>query len=253
MAGRAHVLREAESSAVTASYQDNVHITQRLAQAAEAAGIPHFVFISSVAAAADRSEVPIDCQVAARPRTMHGRCKLEAEQVLSANFTGRTSVLRPPMIYGEGMRGNPLRIMSLVARGWPIPLGGLTNRRSILYAGNAAAAVLSVMQSACSSLTSYVTDDVLVSTSTLVAEMGLALGRPARLWPCPTALLRGAGRVAGWLPPSIPWPLNEAGVNGLVDSLVLDDAELRARTAYQPPFSLQQGLARTARWFTSTR
>ncbi len=140
LAARTHVLRETATDPLAEYRNINVAGTERLARSAAAGGVRRLVFVSSVKVNGERTEErPFTEDGAPRPDDAYGVSKWEAEQALSriAAETGlEVVVLRPPLVYGPGVKGNFLRLMNLVARGVPLPFGAVDNRRSFIYTGN---------------------------------------------------------------------------------------------------------------------
>jgi nucleoside-diphosphate-sugar epimerase len=194
----------------------NVEGTLRAAESAANAGVRRFVYLSSVKARERDDE--------------YGRAKLAAERALQAMKSHMEIViLRPPLVYGPGVRANFLALMRAIARGWPLPFASIENRRSLVYVGNLCDAVAACVASAgAAGKTFYVADGAPLSTPALCRAIGDALGRPARLFRFPPRLL----------------PFDK-----LRDSLVVDDAPLRAELGWKPPFSLAEGLSATAAWY----
>lgn len=238
LAARAHVLRDMSSDVYALYRATNTLGALRLAEAAAAAGVRRFVFLSSVRVHGERSSgAPFTESSPLAATDPYGRSKAEAERGLS-EIAARTGlevvVLRPPLVYGPGARGNFARLVRLVARGIPLPLGAVRNRRSLIYVGNLSDAIARTLDhKAAASETFMVSDGEDVSTCELVCRIALALGKPARLVPVPVGLLRLAGTVLG----------RPDDVARLVDDLVVDTARIRARLAWRPPFTLDQGLA----------
>jgi nucleoside-diphosphate-sugar epimerase len=167
------VLRETATDPLAKYRQVNVSGTERLARSAAAGGVRRLVFVSSVKVNGERTEErPFTEDGAPRPEDAYGVSKWEAEQALSriAAETGlEVVVLRPPLVYGPGVKGNFLRIMSLVARGMPLPLGAIDNRRSFIYAGNLAGAIVQALDAPQATGRTYlVSDGEDVSTPELV-------------------------------------------------------------------------------------
>jgi nucleoside-diphosphate-sugar epimerase len=188
-----------------------------------------------------------------RPVDPYGVSKLEAEQVardVAARRGLQTTVLRFPLVYGPGVRGNMLSLFQLVNRGVPLPLGRVRNRRSMLFVGNLAAAITAVLGAPATGFrVFFVADGTDVSTPELVRLIGAALGRKARLLPVPVVMFRAAGRVGDVLSRMAPLPLTSAAVDRLLGSLPVDASALGRTTGFRPPFSVEQGLRRTADWF----
>ncbi len=199
-------------------WEVNVEGTLRAAQSAANAGVRRFVYLSSVKARERDDE--------------YGRAKLAAERALEELKPHmQIVILRPPLVYGPGVRANFLALMRAIARGWPLPLASIRNRRSLVYVGNLCDAVAACLESAgAAGKTFYIADGEPLSTPALCRAIGSALGRPARLFPFPPKLL----------------PFDK-----LTGSLVVDDAPLRADLGWKPPFSFDEGLSATAAWYRS--
>lgn len=248
LAARVHVMDDTSADPLDAFRRVNVEGTRNVARAAADAGCRALVHASSVKAVGEGSEAAWTEDVQPRPADPYGVSKLESEGAVRDVAAGgglAAGILRLPLVYGPGMRANMLRLFGLVDRGVPLPLGAVANRRSLLYAGNAAAAVLALLERPAGCETYFVSDGPALSTPALVREIAAALGRPARLLPVPPALFRAAGRV-GDLVPGVP--VTSAAVSRLLGSLEVDDARLR-RAGYHPPFTVQDGLRETVRWY----
>jgi nucleoside-diphosphate-sugar epimerase len=234
-----------------AAFHDaNVHSTEALLAGCARAGVRRFVLVSSVAAVAQTSTGPLRADAAPRPVGQYGRSKLEAERrVRDSAGTGiAVAIVRPPMIYGEGMRGNPLRLFALVARGLPLPFGSIRNRRSFAYVGNVVEALrVAADAAAADAPVFFVSDGHDLSTPEFVRLVAASLGRPARLMPFPPAMLRLGGALADAVPGA---PVGRDAIAGLTDSLTLDIAPLVA-AGYRPPSTVEEGMRKSAAWFLS--
>jgi UDP-N-acetyl-alpha-D-quinovosamine dehydrogenase len=232
-AARVHVLRETSPDPLGDFRRANVVASRRLAEQALAAGVRRFVFISSIGAAVAEGE-----RQAAQPYQLS---KLEAEEALQAVLGGSDMILvmlRPPLIYGPGAPGNFARLARLIRRGCPLPLASLGDPRSQLFVGNLASAVEAALEAAASPPTALaLSDGDDLSAAQLARAIGLAAGRPARLLPCPPALLRLAGRLLG----------REAAVEALTGSLTIDNAAIYKALSWTPAYSVEQGLKATFR------
>ena len=170
----------------------NIDATLRLAEAAARARVRRLVFVSSAKAGNGNEDGASD---------PYSRSKAEAERLLgeASRHAGLESVIvRPPLVYGPRVRANFLRLMRLVDSGMPLPLASVANQRSLLFVGNLADALSACIghpRAAGQAFT--VSDGEDVSTPELVRRIARALGRPARLFPFPVALLRLAGKFAG--------------------------------------------------------
>lgn len=256
-AGRAHVLREVAVDPLAAFREANVASTARLARAAARAGVRRFILISSVAVHGDEGNGRLDERTPVHPRTPYGVSRKEAEDAATA--AGRESAmevvsLRLPMVYGPGMKGNPLRLFDLVWSGLPLPLGAVRNERSMLYVGNLVAAVgsLASIGTMATPVTTFLAADRdPVSTPALVREIAEALGVRTRLVPVPLSWLR-ATAAAGNALLGERFPLSPDTLERLSGSLVVDALPL-ARLVGAVPFSRQEGIVAAARWYRDQR
>jgi len=177
------------------------------------------------------------------PQDPYGISKWEAEQVLHrvAAETGLEIVIvRPPLVYGPRVKGNFAQMLQVLQRGIPLPLASVHNRRSLIYLGNLVdALLLCAMHPAAAGRTYLVSDGEDISTPELLRRLGMALGRPARLFPFPPSLLMGAAKLLD----------RRAQAERLLGSLRIDSSRIRRELGWQPPFTLQQGLQCTAEWY----
>jgi nucleoside-diphosphate-sugar epimerase len=231
----------------------NVRGTQRVAEEAAGAGVSHFIFLSSIAAVGTGGGQIIDEHTDPHPITRYGESKLRAESELfrvAATTSMVASVLRPPMVYGPGMKGNPLRLFRALDRRLPLPLAGARNHRSSLFVDNLVAGICCLAR--CTPTTSgvyHIADREIVSTEAFARACANALGVHALLLPSPYALLRVAGRLGERLPLVAKVGLTTAFAESIGGSLVLDTSRLERETGFVPPYSQHEGLAATARWF----
>ena len=232
-AARVHVLRESTADPLVAFRRINVAASRRLAEQAAAAGVRRFVFVSSIKAA----EAEADHAKAAP----YDISKLEAESALRG-ITGSSDMvrvmLRPPLIYGPGVGGNFALLARQIEAGRPLPLAGIDNRRSLLFVGNMATAVEAAL--ACDHSPPgplALADGEDLSTPELARRIGLACGRPARLFHFPAGLLRLLGRLLG----------RGRALAALTGSLTVDNARITETLGWSPSYSVDEGLAITFR------
>jgi nucleoside-diphosphate-sugar epimerase len=204
----------------------NVEGSARAAELAAAAGVRRFVYLSSV-----KAENPA-------PSDRYGAAKAAAEREV-ARVAARTGlqvvVLRPPLVYGPGVRANFLRLVQAIDRRLPLPFAAIDNRRSLVSVENLCDAIACCLSAdAPDGRTFFVTDGAPVSTPQLCREIGAALGRPARLFSFPSRLLE-------LLP----------GMTRLTRSLAVDDSAIRRELDWTAPQTLEQGLRATADWYRS--
>jgi nucleoside-diphosphate-sugar epimerase len=211
----------------------NVDATRRIGTAAAKLRVG-LVFLSSVKVHGEESgEVPLVETSPLAPRDAYGNSKVAAEAVLRGIPGLGLTVLRPPLVYGPGVKANFLALMRAVARGWPLPFAGLANRRSLIYVGNLADAILCCLELApAESRTYLVSDGAAVSTTQLCESLSAALRCRARLFRFPATLLE-------YVPP----------LRRLTRSLEVDDGAIRRELGWRPPYSFEEGLRATADWY----
>lgn len=246
LAARAHVLRESTADSLAEYRRVNVAGTRVLAEQAARAGVQRLVFLSSVKVHGEESpDRPFTERDLPHPADAYGVSKWEAERALRAieRETGlEVVVLRPPLVYGPGVRGNFLRLLRLIARGVPLPLASVRNRRSLIYVGNLADAILAACAAPQAAGGTYlVSDGEAISTPDLARAIARALGVASRLFALPPRLLEIAARTAG----------RGEEARRLLGSLEVDAALIGRELGFVPRYGLAQGLAETARWFRS--
>jgi nucleoside-diphosphate-sugar epimerase len=247
LAGRAHVMREASIDPEAAFHRANVDATQHLAQQAARAGVRRLVFLSSVKVNGERtSDRPFTEGDPPAPEDAYGRSKWAAERVLGeiALATGlEVVVIRPPLVYGPGVKGNFLRLLKLADKAVPLPLARVRNGRSLVSVWNLCSLIeVSISHPAAAGETFLVSDQQDLSTPDLIRALSEDLGRPSRLFPVPPALIRGAGRLLS----------RAALVARLLDSLRVDSTKATRLLGWRPAVSVGEGLRRTATLYAET-
>jgi nucleoside-diphosphate-sugar epimerase len=245
LAARTHVTKESGRGSLVAYRRANVDVTQRLAEAAAASGVRRFVFVSSIKVNGETSpQSAFSERAIPAPLDAYGTTKWEAERALhriAVNTGLEIVILRPPLVYGPGVKGNFLRLLSAVQRGLPLPFGAVRNRRSMIYVENLASAiVLCLSRPEAANQTFLVSDGEDVSTPQLIRRMAQALGVPPRLLPIPPMILDAASPL-----------FQTAAVDRLIGSLYLDIAKIRKILGWCPVCTLDLGLRRTAEWYRS--
>jgi UDP-glucose 4-epimerase len=239
LAARVHVVRESAQNTLALYREINTRGTLNLARQAAQAGVKRFVFISTIKVNGEGRDEPYREIDEPAPMDAYALSKWEAEQGLRriAQETGmEVVILRPPLVYGPGVKANFLRLLRMVERGWPLPLGSIRNRRSLLYLGNFVDAIrLCVEHPAAAGQTFLLDDGEAISTPDLICAMGLAMGRPVHLLAAPVWVLKFVGALLG----------KREVVARLTGSLYVDSSAIRLRLGWTPPFSMEAGLAAT--------
>lgn len=215
----------------------NVGATESLARMA-ARHDAHFVFASTAKVLGEAGEW--DDAASPAPADAYAESKLAAEASLHALNGLRFTILRPPLVYGPGVKGNFLRLLRWADSGWPLPLGSLDNPRSLLYVENLAAAIATLLHSPTAlGQTWLISDGEAPSVTTLFRTLAAALGRPARLLPFPARTMRRVGALFG--------------MGGLATRLtghfVIHDREIRQRLGWLPSHTFTAGARATAAWY----
>ncbi len=219
----------------------NVEATGRLAENAARHGIKRFVYLSSAKIYGEESGEPLNESTPPAPASPYARSKWQAEQTLR-EFKDRLAivVLRPPLVYGPQARGNFRLLLALVRRGMPLPFAMVRNRRSFLYIDNLIDAIHHCLHHpAAANQTYVVSDNRDCSLPRLLELLATAMGRPARLWPVPPALLNAMGLLTG----------RRDQLRRLTGSLFLDTAKIRTDLSWRPPVSFEDAIRHTAAWY----
>lgn len=244
LAARVHRMNERDVHALAAYRNINTQGTRRLAQAAAKAGVHRLVFLSTAKVLGEFSPATgFDDRSTPAPIDPYSISKWEAEQALHdvSRTTGlEVCILRPPLVYGPGVGANFGRLLRWVDRGYPLPLGAIDNRRSLIGLENLidAVAVCTTHPNAANS-TFLVSDNETVSTPQLVRLLADLLHKPARLIPTPTMVLRLLGRIAE----------RSAEIDRLTGDFSIINSGIRATLEWQPPLTLRGGLEQTVTWY----
>jgi nucleoside-diphosphate-sugar epimerase len=244
LVARTHVLNEQGHEAEALYKAANVDVLSGLAEAAARAGVKRLVFVSSIKVNGEATYGrPFAADDEPAPEDAYGRSKTAAEQRLreiAAQGGMEFVILRPPLMYGLGVRGNMARLFSFVDRGLPLPLASIRNARDILSVGAFADLIVAaVAKPGARNRIFLACDGTPVSTPALVEAIAAALGRKARLVPFPVSMLTLAGSLTG----------RQSEVERLIGDLEIDDGPTRTDLGWKPRLGMAEALAETARWF----
>lgn len=239
-AARAHIMKDEAPDPLAEYRKVNVEGTLSLARQAADAGVSRFIYISSIKVNGEQTRhgTPFTADALPAPEDPYGVSKLEAETGLYeiASETGMAIVIiRPPLVYGPGVKGNFASMIRLVEKGLPLPLGAVHNKRSLVALDNLVDLIITCIDHPAGTNQVFLASDGQdISTTELLRGIGQAMGKPARLVPVPTGMLMfGAGLLG-----------KKDVVQRLVSSLQVDISKARDLLGWEPPVSMEEGLRR---------
>lgn len=248
LAARVHVMNEQANDPLQAFRKVNVAGTLNLAKQAAQAGVKRFIFISSIKVNGESTVLgkPFHADDAPMPIDAYGISKHEAEKALRqlASETGmEVVIIRPPLVYGAGVKANFYSMMRWLDRGVPLPLGAIYNQRSLVALDNLVDLIITCIQHpAAANQTFLVSDGEDLSTSELLRRMAIALGKSVRLLSIPVWLLQFAANLLG----------KKAVAQRLCGSLQLDISKTQQILNWTPPISVTEALQQTAQYYRSS-
>lgn len=240
LAGRAHIPRDETVETFEAV---NTEGTLRLARQAVAAGVRRFIFASTVKVHGEGRSTAYVEEDLPMPADRYAQSKWRAEQGLieiGAQSGMEMVILRPPLIYGPGVRGNIWELVRLVDRGLPLPLNSIHNRRSLLSVANLASAIATALtHRAAVGRTFLLSDQRDFSTPEIIREIATAIDRAPVLFRMPTFLLEGVAMIMG----------RRDTYRRLASSLFVDSGHISNELGWRPPFPPKQGFAAMGAWY----
>jgi nucleoside-diphosphate-sugar epimerase len=238
-AGKAHSMNENKNQEIYRLV--NTEGTRRLAEYAVKAGVKRFVFLSSIKVNGEKTdniESKFSNNNLPNPQDAYSISKLEAEKILrdiSAKTDLEVVIVRLPLVYGYGAKGNLKSLIQLVNFGIPLPFSLINNRRSLIGIDNLIDLLISCIDHPeAKGKTFLVSDDEDLSTPDLINYIASAMGRSARLFPLPIPLLKFLGFCIG----------RSNQINRLIESLQSDIEQTRKTLNWSPPVSVQEGIRR---------
>ncbi len=241
LAGRAHVLRETSEEPRAEFWKSNVDVTRLAARASMSSGVRRFVFVSS-AGVLGASSPPggFGDDSPPNPHDDYTASKLEAENCLKAelNHTMELVIVRPPLIYGPGAKGNFMRLMRLALKGWPLPIGSFRAQRSMIGIRNMMDFIAVVATDRQVPPGTFLcADQETISIAELFSQVSRLAGHAPWLAPVPAVLIRSLLALTG----------RRSDIVRLTDPFVLRPTLARSQFGWMPPYKLQDELRRTVR------
>ncbi len=244
-AARVHVMKETSEDALQEFRKINVQGTLRLAKHAAASGVKRFVFVSSIKVNGEKTDrdKPFTADDVPVPADPYALSKFEAEEQLRflSQETGmEVVIIRPPLVYGPGVKANFLNMLRWIHRGLPLPLGSIDNRRSLVSIGNLVDLLVTCIDHpAAAGNTFLVSDGEDVSTSELLRSLASAFGKKVVLIPVPFTVLSLAAFILR----------KQAISRRLGESLQVDINKNRKLLDWVPRIPAERSMRQTARHY----
>jgi len=244
LAARVHIISDKAQDHLADNRRINTEGTRKLAKDAAASGVKHFIFMSTIKVNGESSGPnPFCSHDLPAPKDPYATAKLEAEDALLQTISSskmRATIIRSPLVYGPGVKGNFISLLKICMQGWPLPFGSVNNRRSMIYLGNLVDLVHQIVQNLPVSSKIYLCRDPQdISTPELIRKTSNALGVKPLIIPFPLRILHFSAALIG----------KSAIICRLTESLYVDDSPTRMDLDWTPPFSMLKGLKETAIWF----
>ena len=249
LAARVHEKQATTIDALAEFRRVNVQETLNLARQAAAGGVQRFVFLSSIKVNGEStsSGQAFAVENVPKPQDPYAISKLEAEQGLidiSNQVAMEVVIIRPPLVYGPGVKANFLTIMRWLQKGLPLPFGAIHNRRSLTALDNLVDLIVTCLDHpAAANRTFMVSDDEDISTTELLRRTSKALGKPAYLVPVPESLLQIGAKLLG----------KQSIIPRLFGNLQVDISHTKQILDWTPLINVDDGLRKTAEWYLSQR
>lgn len=244
LAARVHVMNETEADPLVAFRRVNTLGTEKLARDAANAGVKRLIYLSSIKVNGEETtDTPFNEQVAQPPVDPYGLSKWEAENSLrqiSAETGMEVVIIRPPLVYGPGVKGNFLTLLKLVSKGLPLPLARVKNQRSLVSLGNLIDLIREcIVNPQAVGETFLVSDGKDLSTSELIRVIAAGEGKSPRLMPVPLWLLNAGAIMLG----------KKAIATRLLGSLQVDISKAHRILGWVPPYSAENEIRKVAEWY----
>ena len=228
----------------------NVTGTRALAESAAEMGVKRFIFVSSIKVNGEHTWYRDDNNYGKfsetdlpNPVDVYGADKYSAEQEVIRTCRDSAMeyvILRPPLVYGPGVKGNFLRLLRLVKLGLPLPLGSVKNLRSLIYVRNLCDATIKCIHHPRAANQVYLLSDNNISINRLIREMAAYMNKNAAIFPFPPDWLNYIGRVTG----------KKNFMDRMTGSLVIDNQKITIDLGWTPPCAFAAGLKSTVEWYT---
>ncbi len=241
MAARAHIMNDADVDPLKAYREVNTEGALNLARQAAEKGIKRFVFVSSIKVNGESTTgmTSFTENNALAPQDPYGFSKAEAEdglRTISEKTAMEVVIIRPPLVYGPGVKASFRNLMKLALSNLPLPFGAIHNARSMVYVGNLVDFISKcVVHPAAKNQTFIVSDGLDLSLCEMLTLMRSSMGKAVRLFSVPVYIFRFLGMLAG----------KRDVIDRLVGSLQVDSGKAKQLLDWKPPYSVEQGIKAT--------
>jgi nucleoside-diphosphate-sugar epimerase len=249
LAARAHVMQDTAADPLAEYRKINVDGTLNLARQAQRAGVKRFIFISSIKVNGEQTPLgrPFRAEDQPSPEDAYAISKREAEdglRELCSNAAMDFVIIRPPLVYGPGVKGNFLTLLRWLDKGLPLPLASIRNKRSLVAVDNLVDLIVTcVDHPAAANQTFLVSDSEDLSTPELLKRTAAAIGKHVYLLRAPEGLLHFVAQCFG----------KTATLHKLCGTLQLDIGKTREQLGWRPPVDVDRALHTTAKYYLGAR
>jgi UDP-glucose 4-epimerase len=239
LAGKAHQMQAIDEKIY---FDVNFELTKKLADRAKESGVGLFIYLSSVKVYGEETSTVLDEFSPCHPVDPYGKSKLEAENYLRSiqNNEFKVAIIRPPMVYGPGVKGNMTRLLQLAEKNYPLPFGGINNKRSIVFISNLVELINHIIER--NARGTFIAGDARpISTAELVTLMREAMNKPAKLIKIPSF----GRKIIGLVTPAL--------YQRLFGSFVVSNLHTNEVLSFIPPYSTQSGVKTMANWWLNLK
>jgi nucleoside-diphosphate-sugar epimerase len=229
--------------------KSNVELTYNIAKLAAFFGVKRFIFLSSIGVNGPFLEKSESFNINDTPKPIgnYQISKWEAEQALIeiSNQTGlETVIIRAPLIYGEGVKGNFLKLLDLIYREIPLPFASIDNLKSLISLENLVDLIIKCIDNPnVSRKTLLVSDGEDISTPDLLKKLSKFMKKSSRVFSVPIPIIKLMSNLVG----------KKSDVNKIIGSLRIDNSYACEILKWNPVISLNEGLEKTTRWYLKNR
>ena len=238
LAGKAHDMKGGDEKNY---FEINYELTKKLAEVSAKQGVKQFIYVSSVKVYNDSAGKYFDENSAPDPQDAYGASKLKAEVYLKSeeNKIPIVAIIRPPVVYGPGVKGNILRLLKLADSNWPLPMGKTANSRSMVFVDNLVEMINVILEQKAAGI--FVGgDEYPISTDRFIRLIRKSFGNRRGLIGLP-GIFRG---IIAKIKPGL--------YNRIFGSFVIDNTQTRKLLNFNPPYTTEYGVDQMVAWYKNS-